>query len=514
MSPRLPFLFLAAVLGGGVVAASAEGARPVLLTTPPPVAGVAAPVASAADASASTWYCAGGTATERGFADHHVVVVNPTDDEADGYVTVFPGRLDTDPMPAGRTDGRADREPTGRGFTVAARGRASIRLADLRSASLASALVELDRGGMVVEHQVVGPHGRDVAPCASGAASDWHFAWGSTARDARELLVLFNPFASSVTIDAAFATEAGVREPLRWQGLTVPAHGVLGVDVGRDVTRRGQVAATIRARGGGRLVVDRLQVFDGSAGRDGLSLALGQPDGVEMSVFAHGLVDDRTAEQIVVYNPGRETAEVEVVVRATGAERLAPQPFGVVVRPGRFEVVDYTEEDRVPRGVEHTTVVRSRNGVPFVAERALSARGDLSTTPGALFGATTWVAAVADRGSGAATRLVVANLDPDHAVEVSVAVYADGDRLRPTDLQQLEVPAAARLVVSLSGRGEMAARPSPPGSGSGGQGSQDGLAAVVVAEGPVVVERVIARDDTVIAAGPATPAAEGLEPLP
>ena len=44
----------------------------------PIVAGVAMPAATPPGTLSSTWYCAGGTATADGFADHVVIIANPT----------------------------------------------------------------------------------------------------------------------------------------------------------------------------------------------------------------------------------------------------------------------------------------------------------------------------------------------------------------------------------------------------------------------------------------------------
>ena len=89
------------------------------------------------------------------------------------------------------------------------RSRVEVRLGDVVAAPLAAAVVEAAGPGVAVEHRVSGPYGSDVAPCASFAAPTWHFAWGSTTRDARELVVLFNPFPSPATVDAIFTTEDG-----------------------------------------------------------------------------------------------------------------------------------------------------------------------------------------------------------------------------------------------------------------------------------------------------------------
>ena len=508
MSPRLPFLVLVGLVGGSIVIGSAQGSRPTLVTAPRPVAGLTAPAVRPAAAGA-TWYCAGGTAQDGGLADHRVIVANPTDGEATGTLTVFPGRLEL----AGTTTEPAasDRTPTTEAFAVAARSRATFRLADMRSAPVAAALVELDRGGLAVEHQVVGANGGDVAPCASAAASSWHFAWGSTSRDAREVLVLFNPFASDIAVDASFATEAGVREPLGWQALIVPARGVVGIDVGQDVTRRDQVAATIRARGGGRLIVDRLQVFDGRAGRRGLSLSLGQPDPTEIALFPGGRVGAHTGERIVLYNPDDDTAEVEVHVQTPGTDRAPVQPFEMVVRPGRYEVLDYAAEDRLPRDVDHVTVVRSRNGVPVVAERVQNAGSQLSAAPGALFRASTWVFPAVQAAGAQPPSFTVVNPDADHPARVSVDLYAEGRRIPRPELQQLDVPAGGRITVPVPMPLPAGAGSAAPAATAGSPGSR-GASVVVRSDRAVVAARDGRGDGVVRAGGPGIPVGDHLDP--
>ena len=390
MSPRLPFLAIVVLVVTGAVLASegrdraddtsaAEG-RPTVIEPP-----------------GTTWFCAGGSATDESdpgaFADHTVVVA-AGDRAVTGRLTVVPG--DHAPPPTTGTSSTTSiptttrptsRREVERTFRVAAGDQARFRLGDLVHAPLAAAVVEIDPEprttlppptegpdappDVTVAHEVRGPEGVDTAPCTSHSASTWHFAWGATTRDAREQLVLFNPFPNDVAVDAVFSTDRGVREPLRWQGLTVAAHSVVAVDVGEDVTRRGHVAATLQVRGG-RLVVDRLQTFDGQLGSAGVSVAAGVPEAATRWTFADGEVTDGDAERIVLYNPGESVAETQVVVELAdpdSAEGYRPEPFAVTVRPGRYEVLDLAQQPRVPKGKAHTITVRSTNGTPVVVER-------------------------------------------------------------------------------------------------------------------------------------------------
>jgi hypothetical protein len=413
------------------------------------------------------------------------------------------GRLG-DAWPSGGGEAPDDAGATGpvvarEDVRVPAGGRVEVHLADVQPSPLAAALVELD-GPAIVEHRVTGPAGRDVAPCASAASPEWHLAWGATTRDARELLVLFNPFPSSAAVDIVFSTDDGEREPLRYQGFPVPAGGVVGLDIGDEVTRRAQVSATVRSRSG-PIVVERLQTFDGSEGVAGLSVALAAPAPLEAWTFAHGRVGSSRGERIVVYNPTEQRAEVEVGVRPAeegadpAAVAAAAQPFGVSVPPGRYEILDFAEEERVPRDVGHATVIRSTNGVPIVAERVLDfARrggGDLAAGSGSPFAARSWTFATTG-GEGLVSRFVAYNPDPDRPARLSLTALVDGERVAPDELQAIEVPPGSRHEVRLT------------------EDLEAGDPAVVVeSDVPVVVERFVSTAGGLgQAAGPGLPAAD------
>jgi hypothetical protein len=317
---RLPVVVvLAAALAGAVAvdgarddpnadATGASAVRP----------GTLMPASPPADVGSSTWYCAAGTAVEGGMADHTVTVLNPTDDELAATLTVFAGdiahpgtagagaaepapTMGADPAATTTVDPEATTTATpAAGAAAAVRStpvteqvalpageRVDVRLGDFVEAPLAAALVEVDGGDVAVEHRVAGEHGVDAGACSTFTAPTWHLAWGATTRDARDIVVLFNPFPSSATVDAVFTTEDGRREPVRFQGFPVPAGSVVGVDLGDDVTRSEQVSATFEARSG-RVVVEQLQQYDGSLGTRGLSLTLGVPAAGETWVFADG----------------------------------------------------------------------------------------------------------------------------------------------------------------------------------------------------------------------------------
>lgn len=400
------------------------------------------PVVADDDVLGATWYCAAGSTTPDGPADHTVVLANASDDDRTATVTAFAGRA----------------EPVSTEVDVAAGSTARLDLVELAEAPAVAALVEVDGGGVAVGHELVGPTGADTGPCASAPSSEWYLAWGDTSRDARYLLALFNPFPDDAVLDLEFATDEGSRVPSAFEGLVVPGRSVVVADVGAEVTRRDQVAARVVARTG-RVVVERIQAFDGSDGREGLAVDLGVPRPLEGWVIPAGVVAPGRVERLVIANPGDRTAEIDVELRPAEPERFGGvEPFELSVPAGDTAVLDLPDEPRVAdvaldQDLAYEAVVRSLNGVGVVVERVtLVPPGD----DGAGVAAVAGTPLVADRWvvgplptDVATARLVLTNPSPDTIVLARLRLLtADG----PVELgDDLEVPAAGRVDLDLAG---------------------------------------------------------------
>jgi hypothetical protein len=508
-SSRLAALvILAGVIAGGLVldaAESPEGAPP----SETVVAGVAMPAAAPAGSLSSTWYCAGGTATDKGFADHVVVIANPTDEPRRAVVTVLTGVIAPKPLvadtsgesttttapPETTTTAAPPEPPPPSVVDVPAQSRVEVSLRDLVHAPLASAIVEVEGGEVAVEHQVTTlaeGGGRATSSCSSTAAREWSFPWGVTSRGARELLVFMNPFPDDATVTIDFATDEGTRQTLRFQNFVVPGRSVVGAFVDQDVTRREQVSAQVHV-GSGRLVVDRIQTFDGTdPALEGITLGLGAPELAEVWVFPAGRLGEGATEQAVVFNPTNEVAEVEVEVRLDDPETNGvPEPFEVTVAPHRYEIVDLHEPDlevtettprRVPDGVDHSIIVRSLNGVPVAVEKVLTrsepqANLGVSATLGAPLAAPTWILAAG--GVSEERRETVSVYNPsDHSARISVHALDDGRTLEIESLQDLEIAPGGFRRINVNDHVDI-----------------ENLALVITADGPVSVERGLFRID-------------------
>jgi len=484
------------------------------------VPGVGMPTARAEPTLSSTWYCAGGTAGEDGSADHVVVIANPTATPRTAILTVVTGAVAPAPElpPEEAAEGEAETTttastttttappttttapPTVHTVELPAHDRVEVRLGDLVASELAGAVVEVDGGDVAVEHQVTGDLGRATAPCSTTASPDWSFSWGVTTRGNQELLVFMNPFPDDATVDIAFVTDEGVRDTARFQGFVVPGRSVVGARIDQDVTRKGQVSAQVRVRGG-RLVIDRIQAFDGTDGRRGLTLGLGAPTPAETWVFPAGETGDGLFEQVVVFNPGDEVAEVEVEVRVDDpGEPGPPEPFELTVQPGRYSALDLHAEERVPVG-GHAIVVRSLNGVPVTAER-VNASGEpasnqgISSVTGSPFLAPTWYFPAGGPSVDAERDQVIVLLNlGDEDVTYDLTGFSAGQTIAIQDQQDQVLPAGGRAVIRL-----------------GDHIDREELSIIVTASGPVVAERGLFRIGGLgLSQSMGIPSAEGIE---
>ncbi|CAN5281266.1 hypothetical protein BH20ACT3_BH20ACT3_09890 [soil metagenome] len=278
---------------------------------------------------------------------------------------------------------------------VPAYDRVRIEADELLNADWAGLSVEVLGGDATVQREVVGPDGFSVSPCASQASPEWFVPSGSTLLGAEEHLVLFNPFPDSTSVDVTFATDDGPRSPAALRAFSVPGRSVRVIPFEELPARRPEVATTVRARSG-RLVVDRVQVHDGTGqplGGDGAdTVLLDVPQGLASTpasaaaprwFFPDAMVTPGTRTRVAVYNPGDEDAEVDLVVTHEEPARLAEiDPFELSIRPREVAVVDLTDQAGITEDVGFTIDVRSLEGVPVVAEQLVYAKAPLEpSTP-------------------------------------------------------------------------------------------------------------------------------------
>ncbi|HZQ26801.1 MAG TPA: DUF5719 family protein [Acidimicrobiales bacterium] len=419
------------------------------------VRGSTGPQAARSSALSSSWYCPGGTAATGGGADVTVAVANPGTRALSGTITVL---VQQGP-------------PKVTSFTVGAASVHAVGLASLVNAPWAGAVVDMTGGGAVVEQRVAGPQGEDISPCSSTASRHWYFAAGSTAKDAQLSLLLLNPFPDSAIVDLSFATTEGFRSPGDYQGLVVPGGSLQVIDIGAHVRRQDDVSTAVSVRAG-RLAAGQVLIRT-APGVAGLSGVVGAPALGRTWWFPDGLVADGVTEKFEVFNPASSEAKVEVALTLDQGDA---EPFELTVpAQGRVTLVANSEA-RVPKGVAHSAVVRSANGVPVVVQRSVEAttpRLGRADTVGGTGTARRWAFALG-AATDAVDEWVIVYNPSSFPATVSFAGLAGGQRIAIDGLQGIAVPAGRRQAFRLSDHIK-----------------RDPLPLVVDATQPVVVERAV-----------------------
>lgn len=438
------------------------------------------PTVSDGAALSSTWYCAAGTATgdDTGAAEQTVHVSNQSDVDRSGTLTVYP----------------EGGQPVERPLQVAAFSTTEVRVSDVVPAPYAAALVEVDGGDIAVQHELAGPAGRSVSPCASTPSPTWTFPVGTTRPGATLTLTLFNPFPGEAVVDVSALSDDGVREPEAYQGLVIPGAGVRTLKVSDVITLRAEVNTLVTARSG-RVVAEIVQTSDGTVPTDdsgqpdpsyvpvtakGLTAMLGAPTSAPAWIFPNGTTSETDSETFVVYNPSDAVAEVDVQVLLDDAvANGTAEPFELTIEPKTYRSVNLFDpsDSRVPPGVGHAVVVRARNEVPIVAGRAISSTVEpdpagLAYTIGSPAVATRWMAAVGALPDQRASSITIFNPSPDTPATFSVRSSGGGRNATLDGLDSVTVAPNTRHTVTIG----------PDGSGV------PGLAVEVDADQPVVVE--------------------------
>ena len=415
------------------------------------------PAADAPDALTSTWFCAAGGSSEDEGTSTFVTIANGGAEDRRGTVAWHTGEGAVEVVPV----------------DVPALASLEVAAADAVSTAQVSATVELDGGEVGVEHRLVTDRGTDVAPCASAASTTWYLANGTTARDASQRLVLFNPFPDDVVVDISFSTNEGRDEPAALQGLPILA-GTTEIIELTDVVRRRDVTATSVVARRGRLVVDRVQSFDGEEGRRGVALTLAAPAPAEVWAFPEGYYTEGLTERWHIYNP--TDAEALASIEITPDAGDLSEPVDLTIPPGGQVTVEAAELGRVPAGVGHQSTIRSLNGVPVVAERSIDARPPSgkegwTSALGSPSVAERWLLPYGATSEDLDEWVVVANTGAE-PVTATISGLVGGRLLDIEGLSDIELAPAGRRAIRIGPRIERAP-----------------LALLVEATGPVVVER-------------------------
>lgn len=316
-------------------------------------------------ATATSWYCAGGTTGFGAQANTTIYVTNTGTGTVAGAVstTINTGKASV---------------PTRQTISVPARTTIAVNPGILAPMGYGASTLTFAGGGIGVSQVAAGPDGWTTVPCASATSANWYFATGATTPGSQLVLTLYNPTSTEAVTNVTFDTDAGVLTPQLYQGLVVPAGQTVVENVGDYVQSRPTIAAVVSAQSG-QIVADQLQLVS-TTGKTGLALTLGAP-----SVAPHWYFSQTTnpaaagsGVSFMLSNPG-PTAEKAVVTVGLSQGSVAPV---IVAVPAR-SVVPFaaTTANRIPRQVPYSMAIFSTGGSGLVVAREVVAP-DGASQPG------------------------------------------------------------------------------------------------------------------------------------
>ena len=384
-----------------------------------------------------TWFCPGVPAGGEEGTAGQIVVANAGPEPMQARVTLFAG----------------PDQAVVQSLTVPPYERATVDPSASVTTAYASAMVEIDGGGGLVEQRATQPAGTSVAPCANQTSSEWYLAEGFTADNSNEQLVLTNPYDGWASVNIGFATADGSRRPL--EGEPVPPRSVKIIDMDSLAARdEAEVAVTVDVSRGS-LIVGRAQVYDGD-GRLGYSMTLASPALRSQWWFANGEKGAGVSERFSIYNPTEDDVEVTPVFLGTQGTDVLTEPIQVPAR----QVVTYDAGtvQGLPDGRHAVVFATSDESQTIVVERAITRTIDgiptTSVLPGAVsrpsdgYVSNTWTLAV---GPGEPTddALVLYNVTTSDATVTIQSVTADGVVTVPS-LAEIPLGGGALVTIPLT----------------------------------------------------------------
>ena len=406
----------------------------------------------------TSWFCPGVAAGD-GVDQARVVLVNPGDVEYVATVRL----LTNEPSELERV-------------SVAPRARLEIDVLRGRTVGVVVPIVEIVGSVGTVEQELIYAAGDVTSQCVSQTAPRWYFADGFTAEGSTQRLIVTNPFPESAVVNVAYTTADGRRTPGALQGMILAPRTARSIPLaefgGQDESR---LAVEVDAVSG-QVVASRTQHYLGG-GRLGYSTTVGVPAARMQWWFTAGRTGSQVTEELVVFNPGKQSSFVTVSFFGEGITNglavdetnTAAVPSAEVEIPaGEIVGIDTNAIADLPKG-DHAMVVSVVKGAPVVVEHVLSqqASGGFFTaiTNGLPLGleSTVWRVPTG-LARGARNALSILNTTAEDGTYTLSAIGPGGEITLPS---LVDVPLGAASLASLNvpdgaAEGEIVIRASVP----------------------------------------------------
>jgi hypothetical protein len=213
-------------------------------------------------------------------------------------------------------------------------------------------------GGGVVGEEVAGSD-RAEAPCVTEGVTSWFASGFETQVGSSAEVSVYNPTATAAVFNTSIYTGTGFSAPQSFQGVSVPAHAEVELDLGTQVVSTSDIGVGIRVLRGA-LVFTGVQVVHGT-----LSFDQGSTSASRDSWFPDVTTAAAATATLDVANPGSRPATVSVAV-ALGEYKVPEQTL--TVAPFSTGTLSITPNSAIPAAGYADLALRS--SAPVVADLA------------------------------------------------------------------------------------------------------------------------------------------------
>lgn len=180
--------------------------------------------------------------------------------------------------------------------------------------------VEISGGGVVAEE--VAADGRAEVPCASAGTTRWYSTGFDTQVGSSAQLSVYNPTGTAAVMNVSAYTASGFSAPEAFQGLAVPAHAEVDVDLGREIVNTANIGVGVKVVRGALEIVG-VQDSNGTLSYDQGLYALSKT-----AWYPEVTTAQSATAQIRIANPTDAPANVTVDVDL-GDYKVPPQRTSV-----------------------------------------------------------------------------------------------------------------------------------------------------------------------------------------
>jgi hypothetical protein len=197
--------------------------------------------------------------------------------------------------------------------------------------------VEISGGGVVAEE--VAGHGDAEVPCASAGTTHWYATGFNTTVGSSGEVSVYNPTGTAAVMNVSVYTAGGFSAPEAFQGLAVPSHAEMVVNLAREIVNTRNIGVSVKVLRGA------LEIVGVEDSEGALSFDQGLYATAKTGWFPNVTTAQSATAEIRIANPNNQAANVTIDV-GLGKYKVPPQT--TTINPYSTGTITITPNPAIP----------------------------------------------------------------------------------------------------------------------------------------------------------------------